>query len=169
MQVRMSTKKPSFTIEEREAIGARLKMLRQSQGRDGLLQTEMAERIGVTASHYTKIERGRNFVSERLLRDVARECGVSYEWLAYGDGPQAPAAGESGQGHECAESAAQHSGASPSPGKGTVLHHGDIAMVLRVSRDPEIQEAARVLARALGVGEDEALARVVSAKMERGA
>lgn len=47
----------------------------------------MAERVGVSYSHYTKIERGYNKVSMRLLETIAREFDVRVEWLLNGNEP----------------------------------------------------------------------------------
>lgn len=132
-----------------EEIRIEASRLREIRAALGLSRNEMAARLGVSPLTVKGAENG----TQRL---GARKFAMAESMVARED----PA--------DCAESAAPQAG-PPSPnGQGTLLHHGNIAIVLRVAQDPEIREAARVLAKAVGITEDEALARVVSAKLERG-
>lgn len=123
--------------------------LREIRAALGLSRNEMAARLGVSPLTV----KGAENATQRL---GARKFALAESMVVRE------------QGADCAESAAPYA-VPPSPnGQGTLLHHGDIAIVLRVAQDPEIRDAARVLAKAVGITEDEALARVVSAKLERG-
>lgn len=51
-----------------------------------LSQEEFGERIGVTKSTISLIERKLRNPSERVLRDICREFNVNEEWLRTGEG-----------------------------------------------------------------------------------
>lgn len=52
-----------------------------------LTQEEFGNRIGMTKSSISKIEKGLNGTTEQTLRSIVREFGASYLWLTTGEGP----------------------------------------------------------------------------------
>ena len=50
-----------------------------------MTQEEFSQRIGVTQSYLSAIERGRNEVGAEVLLRISREFGKSLEWLLTGD------------------------------------------------------------------------------------
>jgi len=51
-----------------------------------LSQEDIGQRIGVTKSTISLIERGQRNASERLIRDICREFNINEEWLRTGKG-----------------------------------------------------------------------------------
>ncbi|WP_457641860.1 helix-turn-helix domain-containing protein [Persephonella sp.] len=66
-----------------ENIGQRIKELRKMLG---LSQREFAERIGKSLNAIQKWESGDRIPSEPALKLIAKEFGVSEEWLKTGEG-----------------------------------------------------------------------------------
>lgn len=64
-----------------ETIGARIRRVRESKG-IGL--NEMARRIKVSADTVSFLERGIHATNMFTLIDIAKELGVSIDYLAYG-------------------------------------------------------------------------------------
>ena len=62
---------------------ARLKILRS---RLKLTQTEMAERLGISLSLYSKIEIGRHKLRSALANTICGKLGISESWLQDGKG-----------------------------------------------------------------------------------
>jgi transcriptional regulator with XRE-family HTH domain len=64
-------------------VNKRLRELRKSLG---LTQKEFAESISMGQSSLGMIERGARRLTEKNLRLICSTYGVSYEWLAFGEG-----------------------------------------------------------------------------------
>ncbi len=60
---------------------ARLRYIRRLSG---LTQSEMAEILEVTLSHYSKVESGKRNLSSELLDRVSEFCNVTLDWLVKG-------------------------------------------------------------------------------------
>lgn len=123
---------------------ARLREIREALG---LSRNEMAAKLDVSPLTLKGAENG----SQRL---GARKYAAA-EQMAAQVGSSA-----------CAESAAPYRVPPPTPEARNVLRLDQIASVLEEAAAPEIQEAARAVAKALGVTESAALARLVRAKLE---
>ena len=65
------------------SIHERIREIRQALE---LTQGKFAERIAVSISHVSDMELGNNQVSERIIRLVTMEFGVSEHWLRTGEG-----------------------------------------------------------------------------------
>lgn len=69
----------------------------EAREQTGLTQAELAERVGVSQTAVLNIENGKTKKSG-YLADLARELGVTYDWLAEGIGPRrlvdAPGSGD---------------------------------------------------------------------------
>ncbi len=65
-------------------IGERIKQTRKEAG---LTLDKFGERIGVKKASLSQIENGRNGASDQTVMMIAREFGVSEEWLRTGEGP----------------------------------------------------------------------------------
>lgn len=121
--------------------------LREIRGALGLSRNEMAARLDVSPLTVKGAENGSQRLGARKFaaaERLAAEAGL----------------------RSCAEAEAPYHVPPPTPKLANLLHQDQIATVLAVAATPEIRAAAEALARALGISEDEALARVVRAKLE---
>jgi transcriptional regulator with XRE-family HTH domain len=64
------------------AVGRRVRQLR---GFD-ITQADFADRIAVSQSYLSAIERGRGEIGAEVLLALSREFGKSIEWILTGDG-----------------------------------------------------------------------------------
>jgi transcriptional regulator with XRE-family HTH domain len=62
---------------------SRIKSLREELG---LSQVDFAKRLGVTSAHISQIEKGKNNLSDALLKLICKEYYVNEEWLRDGSG-----------------------------------------------------------------------------------
>ena len=65
-------------------MNERLKILRNHLG---LSQDDFGKKIKLARSHISSMETGLRGITERVLSDICREYGTSYEWLKNGTGP----------------------------------------------------------------------------------
>lgn len=65
-------------------IAGRIKAIRSEWN---LTQKELADRIGVTNAHISKIEKGLTVPSRALTKLICQEFKVSEQWLLHGKGP----------------------------------------------------------------------------------
>jgi transcriptional regulator with XRE-family HTH domain len=70
------------------SVGQRIRTLREQSG---LTQAALSAEIGVSRSHLTKIETGRDPPGRDTLMAIATHFDVSLDWLAKGIGDQRPA------------------------------------------------------------------------------
>ena len=61
----------------------RIKLLRKTLG---LTQEHFGERLGITNTAVSKLEKGQNHVSEQNVLSICREFNVNEEWLRSGKG-----------------------------------------------------------------------------------
>ena len=66
----------------REEIGSRIREVRK---KEGLTQSEFADRIGCHKNQVSNVERRKYIPSDRFLGVVAREFKVSVDWLRTGE------------------------------------------------------------------------------------
>lgn len=66
-----------------EKISPRLRLLRKLMG---ISQREFAARIGVSLSHYSKLESGIGGISDALILTIAAETACDLRWLRNGAG-----------------------------------------------------------------------------------
>lgn len=64
-------------------MNERVKELRKALGLSG---EEFGNRLGVKRSAVSDIERGRNKLTEQMIKSICREFKVNEEWLRYGTG-----------------------------------------------------------------------------------
>jgi transcriptional regulator with XRE-family HTH domain len=78
----MSTKhlKSKAYVIDWTAVGRRIRALR---GFD-MTQAHFADRIGVSQSYLSAVERGRNEIGAEVLLTISREFDKSMEWLLTG-------------------------------------------------------------------------------------
>ena len=67
-----------------QSVGRRIRELR---GFD-MTQEAFAERIGVSQSYLSAMERGAKEIGAEILLRISREFGKSLEWLLTGEGEQ---------------------------------------------------------------------------------
>jgi len=75
----------SFKKKISREIGLKLKTLREQQK---LSQTEMAARLGVTVSGYSKNEKGENKPGIVMLHRLWERFDLSMDWLFFDEGPR---------------------------------------------------------------------------------
>lgn len=64
-------------------MGNRLKLLRDELG---LNQSEFSDKLNVTSTTISKIEKGQRNLTDRMMNDICREFTVNKEWLLTGTG-----------------------------------------------------------------------------------
>lgn len=69
-------------IISKKSIGERLRSLRLSKN---LSQAEASELLGLSRSHYSQVELGKQFPSYAVLSKVAEVYNKEYEWILHGD------------------------------------------------------------------------------------
>lgn len=62
-------------------VGERIKEIRKT---NGLTQEEFAKMFGLSHSHISNVEKGRENPSKTLLLFISSKFNLDYEWLAYG-------------------------------------------------------------------------------------
>lgn len=65
-------------------IGHRMRLIR---ARIGVTQTTMANEIGISLSHYSKLEIGIGGMSRSLVYTICNTFGIDREWFVNGVGP----------------------------------------------------------------------------------
>ena len=65
-------------------IGRRMRLIR---ARIGITQTMMANEIGISLSHYSKLEIGIGGMSRSLVYTICNTFGIDREWFVNGVGP----------------------------------------------------------------------------------
>lgn len=65
-------------------VSDRIKQLRKGLK---INQSDFAAMVGMSQSHISKIESGKDFASDKLLRIISAEFGVRYSWLKEGEEP----------------------------------------------------------------------------------
>ncbi|RZJ90392.1 MAG: XRE family transcriptional regulator [Chryseobacterium sp.] len=68
-------------IISKKSIGERLKTLRMEKK---LSQAEASEALGLSRSHYSQVELGKQFPSYTVLSKVAEFYGKDYQWILHG-------------------------------------------------------------------------------------
>lgn len=68
-------------IISKKSIGERLKSLRSAKG---LSQIEISEALGLSRSHYSQVELGKQFPTYAVLFRIAEFYDKSYEWILHG-------------------------------------------------------------------------------------
>lgn len=63
--------------------GERVKQLRMELN---LTLEQFGERLGVTKTAISYIEKGNRNLTEQMIKAICREFHVNYDWLVYGDG-----------------------------------------------------------------------------------
>ncbi len=74
------SKRESYNLAE---IGSRLKLIRTSQRKT---QARMAQELGISLSHYSKLEVGIGGMSHGLIIAICHQFGVPEAWLVRGEG-----------------------------------------------------------------------------------
>lgn len=64
-------------------IGDRIKSIRK---KNGLSLEQFGERVGVSKSGMSKIERAENGTTDQTIKSICREFGVNEHWLRTGEG-----------------------------------------------------------------------------------
>ena len=98
-------------------VNERVKEIRKS---NNLTMDKFGERIGVTKSAISKIEKGERGVTDQMIKSICREFGYNEEWLRNGIEPKKPIIDEDMEyGQICAEL-----GINDSRAKQIILNYG---------------------------------------------
>jgi transcriptional regulator with XRE-family HTH domain len=112
-------------------------------------QREFAPLLGISLSHYSKLEAGIGGISEKVLYAVAAQAQVSLEWLRTGQGPP-PTVREGGLLFEA--------GSPPS------LEY--ISAIIAAAEQPELYALAEKMSALTGVSIPQALTDLLLARGE---
>lgn len=63
--------------------GERIKLIRKELG---LTLEKFGEKLGVTKTTISRIEKGVNNLTDQMARSICREYNVDYDYLMYGEG-----------------------------------------------------------------------------------
>ena len=63
--------------------GERIKVIRKELG---LTLEKFGEKLGVTKTTISRIEKGVNNLTDQMARSICREYNVDYDYLMYGEG-----------------------------------------------------------------------------------
>ncbi len=147
-------KRETYNLAE---IGARLKLIR---ARQRLTQAKMAQELGISLSHYSKLEVGIGGMSHGLIFALCRQYGISEAWLVYGEG-EAPDFSLVTNGVDA--SAGEH---HDSNGKKQLAEDNSlIESIIVMLESSEMRELAGQIAQAMDIPVTRALAMLVREKL----
>jgi transcriptional regulator with XRE-family HTH domain len=144
----------SYNLSE---IGARLKLIR---ARQRLTQAKMAQELGISLSHYSKLEVGIGGMSHALIFALCRQYNINEAWLVYGEG-EAPDFTLCTEDGEPVTANAQLSGAAKLLSEDSAMIESIIIML----EDKELRELAEQIAQAMNIPSSRALAMLVREKL----
>jgi transcriptional regulator with XRE-family HTH domain len=154
-------KMPITSHDADRDVGQRFRKVRMEH-RPALTQRQAAEKIGVSQSHYAKVECGIAPFSDRLVQEFCRAFGCSAGWLLRSEGEQWARHAIGGEGRPMVE---LHSRFDVSPGDDQASCGIDpVDMVRRTHKiltDEKTRAALSALAETMGVDEAELLADIV--------
>ncbi|HQL88645.1 MAG: transcriptional regulator [Lentisphaerae bacterium] len=148
-------KKNASNLEE---IGTRLKMIRSRLRKT---QTAMAKDLGISLSHYSKLEVGIGGMSRGLIYTFCRLYNVSEAWLVYGEG-ETPAVIQSNQltGRDPVNETIRRL-------KDQSDDHTIIEKIVSLSEDQDINRLAVEIAKTIDIPLNRAVALLISEKLRR--
>ena len=139
-------------------IGKRLRTLRAYQRKT---QTQMAKDLGISLSHYSKLEIGIGGMSHGLALALCREFNLPEEWLLYGTGPQPDLAnvrvsvrGPRGQAN-----------AAVLVQQENCLSDEQLEVIMKIILTGECQPLATEISKKMNIPEERALAMLVKEKI----
>ena len=134
-------------------IGKRLRTIRAYQRKT---QSAMAKELGISLSHYSKLEIGIGGMSRGLAFALCRQFEVPEQWLLYGEGEQPDLAAMT------AKSTTKSSGSAPQ----TQLMTEDlIVKIIEIVEQDDIKPLANQIASAMGISRSRAIAMLVKEKL----
>ena len=74
---------PKTDKVDRVAVGGRLRDIRRSMRKT---QVQMATQLGISVSHYSKMEIGASGIGPSLTKVICHTCGIHEDWLLTGSG-----------------------------------------------------------------------------------
>ena len=148
-------KKNASNLEE---IGTRLKMIRSRLRKT---QTAMAKDLGISLSHYSKLEVGIGGMSRGLIYTFCRLYNVSEAWLVYGEG-ETPAVIQSNQltGRDPVNETIRRL-------KDQSDDHTIIEKIVSLSEDQDINRLAVEIAKTIDIPLNRAISLLISEKIHR--
>lgn len=146
-------KRESYNLTE---IGARLKLIR---ARQRLTQAKMAQELGISLSHYSKLEVGIGGMSHGLIFALCRQFGISEAWLVYGEGEAPDFALVTNDGGANSE----RPGATVKPAAGD--DNSLIESIIVLLENNDMRVLAQQIAQAMDIPTSRALAMLVREKL----
>ncbi|MGI6353803.1 MAG: helix-turn-helix domain-containing protein [Lentisphaerae bacterium] len=139
-------------------IGARLKLVRSRLRKT---QTAMAKDLGISLSHYSKLEVGIGGMSRGLIYTFCRLYNISEAWLVYGEG-------------EPPDIIQDNPASAREPVTETIKRlknpsddHAIIAKIITLSEDQDINRLAVDIAKTIDIPLNRAIALLISEKLRR--
>lgn len=143
-------------FDQPSALGSRLKLVRNQLGKT---QTEMAEKLGISLSHYSKLEVGIGSMGRALAYNFCRMFKVNEAWLVFGEGepPEMLAIDTSSIWEPLRETfrRLQH----------PHTDHELISKIINLSNEPALNQLADNIAKTLEIPLNRAMAMIICEKL----
>ena len=134
-------------------IGKRLRTIRAYQRKT---QSAMAKELGISLSHYSKLEIGIGGMSRGLAFALCRQFEVPEQWLLYGEGEQPDLAAMTAKNTTKAAAPA----VVPQP-----ISEDVIAKIVDIIEQEDIKPLANQISTAMGISRSRAIAMLVKEKL----
>ena len=134
-------------------IGKRLRTIRAYQRKT---QSAMAKELGISLSHYSKLEIGIGGMSRGLAFALCRQFEVPEQWLLYGEGEQPDLAAMTAK--NTSKPAAPV--VAPQP-----ISEDIIAKIVDIIEQEDIKPLANQISTAMGISRSRAIAMLVKEKL----
>ena len=139
-------------------IGARLKMIRTRLRKT---QTAMAKDLGISLSHYSKLEVGIGGMSRGLIYTFCRLYNINEAWLVYGEGTPPEVIQNNNAGARDSVNETIRRLKNPSD------DHAVIEKIISLADDPDINRLAVEIAKTIDIPLNRAIALLISEKIHR--
>ncbi len=139
-------------------IGTRLKLIRSRLRKT---QTAMAKDLGISLSHYSKLEVGIGGMSRGLIYTFCRLYNISEAWLVYGEGtpPEVIQDNQANVRDSVNETIRRLKNPSDD--------HAIIEKIVSLSEDQDIKRLAVEIAKTIDIPLNRAIALLISEKLHR--
>ena len=134
-------------------IGKRLRTIRAYQRKT---QSAMAKELGISLSHYSKLEIGIGGMSRGLAFALCRQFEVPEQWLLYGEGEQPDLA---------AMTAKNVTKAAPVVQPVQTMSDDMIVKIVEIVEQDDLKPLANQISSAMGISRSRAIAMLVKEKL----
>ena len=134
-------------------IGKRLRTIRAYQRKT---QSTMAKELGISLSHYSKLEIGIGGMSRGLAFALCRQFEVPEQWLLYGEGEQPDLAAMTAK-------AATKPTVAPAPAQ--TVSDDLLVKIVEIIEQDDLKPLANQIATAMNISRPRAIAMLVKEKL----